>query len=479
MVTGQRLFGRDTVSDTLASVLNTEPEWTRVPANVRRLLRSCLQKDPKLRLRDIGDAWRLLEEPPHAGPAHSSVPWKVAAAAAIVIAIVSTLSLLARWRAPHVAGQPLVALNLDLGPDVSLSGAAPAMDLSPDGNRIAFVSQGPDGIRHLFTRRLDQPTATVLAKTDGAFGPFFSPDGRWLGFFANNKLKKIPADGGEPIVLCEAPQARGASWGEDDGIIAALDTRVGLVRVPAAGGTPTVVTPLNVERGEASHRWPQVLPGGKAALFTMSTVGSFFEGADIMAVSLEDHQTKTILKRAGMYGRYLPSGHLTYVSKGTLYAVPFDLDRLVTHGAPVPLLENVFHNPYFGSAQFNFTPGGTFVYRSDEISDRVTIQWLNGAGKTEPLWQEPGFYQTPRVSPDGQLLAIATAEGPDSQIWVYNWARRLSARLTQGAGIYQSPVWYPGGQYVVFNGPGGMFSARADGVGGKWPQSGASCRGVA
>jgi dipeptidyl aminopeptidase/acylaminoacyl peptidase len=165
--------------------------------------------------------------------------------------------------------------------------------------------------------------------------------------------------------------------------------------------------------------------------------------------------------------------------KSRITVVPFDLDRLATHGAPVPLLENVFHNPYFGSAQVNFTQDGTLVYRSDEINDRVTIQWLNGAGKTEPLWEEPGFYQTPRVSPDGQLLAIATAEGPDSQIWVYNWARRLSARLTQGAGIYQSPVWYPGGQYVVFNGPGGMFSARADGVGGKWPQSGASCRGVA
>ena len=184
-----------------------------------------------------------------------------------------------------------------------------------------------------------------------------------------------------------------------------------------------------------------------------------------MAVSLGDHRTKMVLERAGMYPRYLPSGHLTYVSKGTLYAVPFDLDRLATHGAPVPLLEDVSHNPISGSAQLNFTPGGRLVYRSGVTNYRLTIQWLDGAGKTEPLWEEPGFYQAPRLSPDGKLLATAVAEGPDSQIWVYNWERRHSTRLTQGAGVYQNPVWHPDGQYVVFLGPGGMFWARADGVG--------------
>jgi serine/threonine-protein kinase len=466
MLTGQRLFDGDSMPDTLVSVLTKEPEWNRVPAKAHRLLRSCLEKDPRQRLRDVGDAWRLLEEPPPAGPAKSGGPWKVAVAAAIVLAVVSTISLLALWRAPQPAGQPLVTLNLDLGPEVSLvSGYAPAMDLSPDGKRIAFVSEGPDGIRHLFTLRLDQPHATVLAKTDGALGPFFSPDGRWLGFFADQKLKKIPAEGGEPVVLCEAPDGRGASWGEDDGIIATLHTRAGLVRVPAAGGTPTVVTRLDLERGEASHRWPQVLPGGKAVLFTRSTVGSFYGGADIEAVSLSDRRTKMVLERAGMYARYLPSGHLTYVSNGTLYGVPFDLDRLATHGAPVPLLEGVSHSPLAGSAQLNFTPGGTLVYRSGVANYHVAIQWLDGAGQTEPLWAEPGFYQAPRLSPDGKLLAIAVAEGPDSHIWVYDWERRHSTRLTQGAGVFQNPVWHPDGQYVVFLGPGGMFWARADGVG--------------
>lgn len=465
MVTGQRLFAGDTLSDTLVAVLQKEPEWGRIPAKTQRLLRSCLEKDPKRRLRDIGDAWQLLEELPPAAAKKSSVAWKAAAVTATGLAAVSTISLLILWRLPQPAGQPLVSVNLDLGPDVALSGAGPAVDVAPDGNRIAFVSRGPDGISHLYTRRLEQPNATLLANTDGAFGPFFSPDGRWLGFFADNKLKKLPVDGGEPIVLCEAPQGRGASWGEDDGIIATLDTRVGLVRVPAAGGTPTVLTKLDLERGEASHRWPQVLPGGKAALFTMSTVGSFYEAANIMAVTFGDHRTTTVLERAGMYGRYLPSGHLTYAKNGTLYAVPFDLERLATRGTPVPLLEDVSHNPYFGSAQFNFTQGGTVVYRAGLASDRVTIKWLDSAGKTVPLWEEPGLYQAPRVSPDGRLLAVAAAEGPDSQIWVYNWERRLSTRLSQGSGIHQSPVWHPNGQYVVFNGPGGMFWARADGVG--------------
>jgi serine/threonine-protein kinase len=131
----------------------------------------------------------------------------------------------------------------------------------------------------------------------------------------------------------------------------------------------------------------------------------------------------------------------------------------------MPLLDEVSHSPLAGSAQLNFTPAGTLVYRSGATNYHVNIQWLDGAGRTEPLWEETGFYQAPRLSPDGKLLAIAAAEGPDSQIWVYDWERRHSTRLTQGAGIYQNPVWHPNGQYVVFLGPGGMYWARADGVG--------------
>ncbi len=477
MLTGKRLFAGQTTAETLAAVLHEEPEWNQVPAQARRLLRRCLEKDPKARLRDIGDAWQLLEEPPAAIPAAHGVPWK--AVAAVGLAIVATLSLRALWPTAQPAAGALVAVNLDLGPDVSLdSGPAPSVDLSPDGSRMVFVARGPDGIRHLYTRRLEQATAALLAKTDGAFGPFFSPDGQWLGYFADNKLKKIPVEGGEPIVLCEAPLGRGASWGADDAIIATLDTRAGLVRVPAAGGTPTPVTQLDLERGEASHRWPQILPGGKAAIFTMSNEGAFYEGAHIMAVSLVDHRTKMILRRVGMFGRYLPSGHLTYVTKGTLYGVPFDPDKLETRGPPVALLEQVAHNPLFGSAQLNFTQGGTLIYRNGAKNDTATIHWRDGAGKAEPLWEVPGYYQALRLSPDGKLLAVAVAEGPDSHIWVYNWERRLSTRLTKGEGVYQAPVWHPNGQFVVFRGPGGMFWARTDGVGkpqalseSKYPQN--------
>src|SRR5262249_17664086 len=237
-------------------------------------------------------------------------------------------------RAAAPAAPSLVRLDLDLGSDISLvSNAGPAVILSPDGTRLAFVSQGPDGTPRLLTRRLDQPKAVPLPKTEGAYTPFFSPDGQWVGFFAGGKLKKARIDGGEPVSLCDAPAGRGASWGEGGNIIAALDTQVGLSQVPPEGGTPTSITELGL--GEVSHRWPQVLPGGEAVLFTAGVQYGIYEGAPIAVVSLKDHRTKIV--HAGMYPRYLPSGHLAYVTNGTLSAVPFDLGRLEVRGVATAL----------------------------------------------------------------------------------------------------------------------------------------------
>src|SRR5712692_2143921 len=373
MLTGRQLFQGDTISDTLAAVLRQEPEWDRVPAKVRRLLKSCLEKDPKRRLRDIGDAWRQFEEAPEAEPAtRSRLLWAAAGALAVLLAV----ALWAAWRATRPVEQklqPLVRLDVDLGPDVSLGSFAGAdATLSPDGTRLVYVSQG-----RLFTRRLDQPNATELAGTQGASEPFFSPDGRWVAFFAQDKLKKISVEGGAAIALCDAPYFLGGSWGEDGNIIAALGTNTRLSRIPSAGGAPTPVTEL--ESGEATHRWPQILPGGKAVLFTASPTANAFDGADIDVMSLADHRKKT-LERGGTFGRYLPSGHLIYVNRGTLFAVPFDLDRLEVRGTPSPVLNQVSYNATSGSAQLDFSQTGTLVYRSGGVAGGlVTVQWLDAA----------------------------------------------------------------------------------------------------
>src|SRR5215831_19050898 len=300
LLTGERLFKGEDASEILAQVLTKQPDFARVPTKAQRLLRSCLEKDPKLRLRDIGDAKQLLEEPPQAeSPPHRKLPW-AAVAGALGLALIVLGALL--WRATRPIDRPLVRLDVDLGADVSLNSfAGPDAIISPDGTRLVYVSHN-----RLLTRRLDQPQATELPASEGASAPVFSPDGQWVAFFAGGKLKKVSAAGGAAIVLCSAPRGMGGSWGEDGTIIAALNQSGGLSRIPADGGVPTPLTELDREHGDLTHRWPQILPGGKAVLFTAHTrVIGGYDDASIQVMSLGDRRKK-ILMRGGTYGRYLP-----------------------------------------------------------------------------------------------------------------------------------------------------------------------------
>jgi serine/threonine-protein kinase len=463
MLTGRRLFQAETISDTLAGVLAKEPDWQRIPVKARGLVQRCVEKDPKRRLRDIGDAWQLLDtpEPP---VATSGVPWKVAA---LVLAVVSAVLGWALWRAARpveITPQPTVRLDFDLGPDVSLgSTIGSAVILSPDGARLVFVSRGSDGLSRLFSRRLDEPEAVPLKGTEGGYAPFFSPDGRWVGFFAPGKLKKIHLDTGQVISLCDAPAGRGASWEEDGNIIAALDSQAGLSQVPTEGGRAIPVTELGL--GEISHRWPQVLPGGKAVLFTASSDYASHVGAGIAVVSLKDHRRKTLLEHAGMYPRYLPNGYVVYATKGMLFAVPFDLERLEVRGNAT-MLEPVSSDPVFGSAQLDFSRNGTIVYRTGGAEGLRTVQWLDAAGKTQPIVTEPAACLFPRLSPDGSRLALMVTQESSTDLWIYDLQRGSKSRLTNGPTLSTFPVWSPDGSLVVFQSAGGgMFWARADAAG--------------
>jgi serine/threonine-protein kinase len=280
LLTGERLFKGEDASETLAQVLAKQPDFARAPAKAQRLLRSCLEKDPKLRLRDIGDAKQLLEEPPQAAsPPHRKLPWAVAVptVAAIVLGVLL-------WRTTRPIDRPLVRLDVDLGPDVSLGSYAGAdATISPDGSRLAYVSHN-----RLLTRRLNQAQATELRGTEGASAPFFSPDGQWVAFFAGGKLKKVSVAGGAAIVLCNASMGMGGSWGEDGTIIAAHSRSGGLYRISADGGAPASLTELDRDGGDFTHRWPQILPGGKTVLFTANKSGySGFDDASIEVMSLE------------------------------------------------------------------------------------------------------------------------------------------------------------------------------------------------
>jgi serine/threonine-protein kinase len=457
MLTGRRLFEGETISDTLAGVLTKEPDWERVPGKTRRLLRRCLEKDPKRRLRDIGDAWELLEDAP---AAKSSGHWKAAAG---ILMVAFAIALWAPWRgAVRFIAQPPARLDLDLGTDASLfSSIGPAVILSPDATRLVFVSSGQDGIKRLFTRRLDQPQASQMPGTEGAFAPFFSPDGQWIGFFAGGTLKKTRIDGGEPVSLCDAPAGRGGSWGEDGNIIAALDTLGGLSQVPAEGGSVVGITTLDRESGEVTHRWPQALPGGKAVLFTASRSYGNFDEAGIAVATLKDHRRKVILEHAGMNPRYL-GGYLLYVTKGTLFAARFDVERLELRGAPSPLVP-VSSNSNIGAAQFDASPIGTLSFRPGGNEGLGTVEWLDSAGKTIPLLTEPAGYGVIHLSPDGSRLVFHTNQGPNTDIWIYDWQSGRKTRLTNGL-VTVWPLWSPDGRFVVFQAPGGMFWIPADGA---------------
>jgi len=472
LLSGKAAFHGEDVTDILAAVVRAEPDWTALPANIspsiRVLLQRCLRKDRRQRTPDAAILRIEIEDAlvaPKDAAAMKTAPgsrnklsWAVAAALAVLMSVASW----GWWRATRPVEQPLRPLlrfDVDLGPDVSL-GSLFGTDaiISPDGTRIVYVSQG-----RLFARRLDQPNAIELPGTQGAYGPFFSPDGQWVGFSLAGKLQKISVDGGSAIALCVAPSFRGGSWGEDGNIIAALTIGGGLSRIPSSGGSPTPAT--NLEIGEFTHRWPQVLPGGKAVLFTSSPVSAFDSG-NIEVISLADHRKKTLV-RGGMYGRYLPSGYLVYVNRGTLFAVPFDVDRLELQGTPAPVLDQVSYNPVQGSTQFDFSQTGTLIYRSggEGSGGLSTVQWFDAAGKTQPLLAKPGAYGRPSLSPDGQRLALEVTEGAGTDIWVYDLQRDTMTRLTFTSNT-NAPIWSPDGKYLAFRAlEEGIFVIRSDGSG--------------
>jgi serine/threonine-protein kinase len=471
LLTGERLFKGDDVSEKLAQVLTKQPDWEKVPAKVRRLLRDCLEKDPKQRLRDIGDAKRLfVDEARSSESPRRSIPWIVAAGVLAVVAIAASS---VAWRAARPVDRPLMRLSVDLGPD-AVAGEFTTTAISPDGARLVFPIKNPDGRQMLATRLLSETSPRLLSGTDNGRDPFFSPDGQWIGFFADGKMKKISIQGGSPVALCDSPNGRGASWGKDGNIYVELNSLGALSRVPAEGGTPRQVTKL---QGALTHRWPQPLPGNETVLFTLSSSVVAFEEASIAAASLKTGEIK-ILVRGGYFGRYLPTGdaigHLVYVHEGVLFGVPFDPVRVEIRGAAVPLLEDLAADPTSGAGQFGFAelPSGTgaFVYRTGKVSAQgYPVLWLEKSGKTQPLVATPGFYTAPRFSPDGLRLALAQIAGNNRGIFVYDWQRDTMSRLTFGTQQILFPTWSPDGKHIVFRFSSASGSSlgwmRADGAG--------------
>jgi serine/threonine-protein kinase len=465
----------------------------RCPRTRRRgcgnLLRRCLLKDPHKRMRDIGEV-RIAIEDIIAGPELSgqtqeaSVPPRttgrlrglaIVGVAGLLLGSAMVLWVWSPWH-PAPASAPM-RLSTELGADASLSidiGSA-TLAISPDGQTLAFTG-AKGGKTQLYVRRLGQLQATPLAGTEDAISPFFKPDGQWIGFFAGGKLKKISVTGGAAVTLCDAPLGRGGTWGEDGSIVFTPNGtgNATLLQVSSDGGKPETQTTL--AQGETTHRWPELLPGGKALLYTANTSNASWEGANIV-VRPFPKGTPKVLVRGGYYARYLRSGHLVYMHDGTLFAAPFDIDRLELTGPAVPSVEGVSSAPTgsaSGRAQFALSATGNMVYLpSQNAGDLPSIQWLDRTGKLSPLRATGADWSNPHFSPDGNKIAVDMfAEKRTLDIFVYEWGRDTLTPLTFGLGGNRKPVWTPDGRRIAFASTRGsnddtpnIYWQRSDGTG--------------
>jgi eukaryotic-like serine/threonine-protein kinase len=489
-LTGRRLFEGDSTAETLATVMMTEPKWESLPADVppsiRKLLSRCLEKDPKRRLQAIGEARIAIEETLSGAEARPplspllteegkpearggelwrrALPWALAAFSTLVL-ITLTISYLIRT--PRLSTRAIARLSVALPPSDRLAlGLNPVLALSPDGSRLVYVASHA-GAKQLYVRPIDSLEANPIPGTEGAESPFFSPDGQSVGFFAEGKLKRVSFSGGAPLTLCTAASARGASWGPDDAIVFTPSFGYsGLFRVSAGGGTPKPLTTPDQKKGEVSDRWPQILPDGKAVLFTSWSGGSF-DDAQIAVQLLETGERRTLLK-GGSYARYVPSGHLVYARAGGLLAVPFDVKRLEVTGPPVSIPEGVSMHPTTGSAEFSSSNNGSLVYFAGGLrTEERTLLWVDRRGTAQTLPAPPHPYFFPRLSPDGLRLAVGIS-GNDVGVWVYDLARGVLTRVAKTA-IMPSPAWTPDGKRLTFNdthaGPWNLYWMPADGSG--------------
>ena len=457
MLAGRNLFRGPTVADTLVAVSTKEPDWELVPLKARRLLRRCLERDPKRRLRDIGEFPFLIEETPveTARVSRRWLPWALAAIFAIVAALIAW----APWRTGlssllAARGAPLVLLPVDLGSGVSLfADNGPAIAISPDATRIVYSSRDAQGKVLLYWRRLDQSSVNALPGTESAFDPFFSPDGKHVAFFADGRLKTIELESGSITDLANAVNPAGGSWGDDGRIVFHRAPTLDLWSVPANGGELTQIA--RDPELTAGRYWPQVLPGGQAILFTRTILGA--TGANIGSARIEAMTFKDgrrhVLVEGATFGRYAASGHLLYLRRGTVFARSFDATRLEVSGPEAPVLNGVEFSSYDGAAQFEFSRNGTLVYRASRPgTDLKTVQWMDSDGRLEPLLATPGDYRSLQLSPDGRRLALSIAEGKRGDVYVQEIQKgQQPTRLTVDSGIADSPlIWSRDGRYIFF-----------------------------
>ncbi|MFZ0463571.1 MAG: protein kinase [Candidatus Acidiferrales bacterium] len=492
MLTGKMAFRGETVTDTLAAVIRAEPDWSALPANtpthVRVLLQRCLQKDAKQRLRDIGDARIAIDEVLSGAAAavdgqsfavntpqrarRAWLPWAVAAFCALLAVGLAAYPYL-EMRSENATRS--VTLDVALPDGISvLTRDSQNVAISPDGREIVFTAT-KGATEQMYSRSLNEPDAKPLGGTENGLSPFFSPDGKWIGFFADGKLKKIPIEGGTAQILCDAPSQRGGSWAPDGTIIFSPEYTTGLMSVPDSGGQPQMLVTPDAAKQERTYRWPNILPNDKGVIFTIGMTNSqaSYDDAEIAVYSFATRQSHVLTH--GDMAVYSSSGYLLYYRAGALFAAPFSESRMGITGEPTQLPEHVSDDSTSG-ATYVAAAGDTVVYLhgGSDTGARV-IAITNRKGEAHILSPPPGGYSIPRFSPDGKKLLLIVSGGNTNAVsgrgdlWIYDFGSGGVSRLTfDNSNDYG--VWSPDGSKIYFDSSrgstgGNLYAKRIDGTG--------------
>ena len=475
MLTGQRAFRRDTSAETMAAILKEEPPEfsltnSAISPALERIVRRCLEKQPARRFQSASDLAFALEalsassgtlqatSPQFTDTTqatrisftkHERLPW-IAAGVLLLLSIGLLVFTLTRFRQPRPESSPVVRYEISIPDKTALNIIrSPSMALSADGSTVVFVGT-TNSIHRLYVRRRDDTTIKPIAGTEGASSPALSPDGKWIAFLADRTLKKATLDGQVTSVL-KVDDARGISWASDDTLVYSPDSTEGLFQISADGGEPKRLTKPDSTKNERTHRWPQVLPGGKAAIFTVGMLNSpdSYEQASIHVVNFATGENHLVMEGASM-AHYAPTGHLIFAKGGSLYAVGFDVETLSTRGKPQLILQDVAGDETTGVAHFAIADNGTLAYvPGNPGANMRRVVWADRTGKVQPINLEPAQYNDIRLSPDSSRAALLVGSSGSADVWIFDLVRATSTRLTFN-GRNATPIWSRDGKTIFY-----------------------------